>query len=510
MNKNNLDKLFRDKLKDFQEVPDERVWESIEESLDQRRKSKRVIPIWWKLGGVAAVLAIALLIINPFGTEEPSGTTITDIEKSDPNPVSGDKQSSPGAFETDKSPNIDQVTTVAEDEKSDFTGEPLEDPLDAGETGIANQSEQGKEKNDSRAPGINLLEREEIVNTTPETTQQQGDELLQKEQRKEVIAEVSEEMDSDLSKEDVTKQNAVTGIQESKETEEVKEAIKSGETEVAAQESTDDALEDQSVKKSIFDEIDQQQEEEALAESSGSKWSVGPTVAPVYFNSFGEGSPIHSNFASNSKSGNINLSYGVAVSYDISDRLKLRSGVHKVDYGYDTNDITFSSSLVASTSTVITNINYTTTSRNLVVENGSGTAATPDFSANDIIAQNPTRNGRMVQEFGYLEIPMELNYSLLDRKLNIDLIGGISSLFLVDNSVTLESSGTSTEMGEANNINDVNFSTNVGLGINYELNDKMKVHLEPMFKYQLNTFSGVEGSFQPYSVGIYTGMSFKF
>ncbi len=510
MNKNNLDKLFREKLEDFQEVPNERVWESIEASLDQRRKSKRVVPIWWKLGGVAAVLAIALLIINPFDTEEPSGTTITDIEKSDPEPVSEEKRSTPSAIEADKSPKIDQVTTAEEDEKSDFSNESREDPLDVGETDIATQSDQGREKNDSRDPGINLPEREEIVNTIPEISQQRSDELLQKEQRKEVIAEVSEEKDLDPSEEDVSKENALTGIKQSNESEKIKDAFESGDTEVAIQESTDKSPEDQSGKKSIFDEIDQQQEEEALAESSESKWSVGPSVAPVYFNSFGEGSPIHSNFASNSKSGNINLSYGVAVSYDISDRLKLRSGLHKVDYGYDTNDIAFSSSLVASTSTVITNINYTTTSRNLVVENGSRTAATTDLSANDSIAQNPTRNGPMVQEFGYLEIPMELNYSLLDRKLNIDLIGGVSSLFLVNNSVTLESSGTSTEMGEANNINDVNFSTNVGLGINYELNDKMKVHLEPMFKYQLNTFSGVEGSFQPYSVGVYTGMSFKF
>lgn len=116
----------------------------------------------------------------------------------------------------------------------------------------------------------------------------------------------------------------------------------------------------------------------------------------------------------------------------------------------------------------------------------------------------------MVQEFGYLEVPMELNFNLLDRKLGVNLVGGISSLFLVNNSVTLESAGSSTEMGEANNLNDVNFSTNLGLGINYKISEKMKVHLEPVFKYQLNMFSDVEGSFQPYTLGVYTGMSFKF
>ena len=245
-------------------------------------------------------------------------------------------------------------------------------------------------------------------------------------------------------------------------------------------------------------------------ENSGPKWSVGPSIAPVYFNSLGEGSPIHSNFVSNSKSGNVNLSYGVAVAYEITDKLKLRSGLHKVDYGYDTNDITFSSSLVASTNTQITNITYTSTSRNLVVESSSGARESQEFAANDIIAQSPSRSGRMVQEFGYLEVPMELNYALLDRKFNVNIIGGISSLFLVNNSVTLESDGTSTEMGDANNLNDINFSTNVGIGVNYELTDKMNIHLEPMFKYQLNTFSDTEGNFQPYSLGVYTGMSFKF
>ena len=225
-----------------------------------------------------------------------------------------------------------------------------------------------------------------------------------------------------------------------------------------AEESTEQEELEDSGKKSIFDEIKKQEEEkEALAEVSSPKWSVGPSVAPVYFSSFGEGSPIHSNFVSNSKSGNVNLSYGVGVAYEISDKLSVRSGLHRVDYGYNTDDITFSSSLVASTSTQITNINYTSTSRNLVVESSSNPIPTEEFVANDIIAQSPSRSGRMVQEFGYLEVPMELNYSLVDRKLNIDLIGGISSLFLVNNRVTLESSGTSTEMGQANNLNDVNF-----------------------------------------------------
>ena len=66
------------------------------------------------------------------------------------------------------------------------------------------------------------------------------------------------------------------------------------------------------------------------------------------------------------------------------------------------------------------------------------------------------------------------------------------------------------EMGEANNINDVNLSTNIGFGLNYNFSPTLQLNLEPMFKYQLNTFTQTSGNFQPYSIGIYTGLSFKF
>ncbi|MEP5830920.1 MAG: hypothetical protein ABJ300_11650, partial [Maribacter dokdonensis] len=67
-----------------------------------------------------------------------------------------------------------------------------------------------------------------------------------------------------------------------------------------------------------------------------------------------------------------------------------------------------------------------------------------------------------------------------------------------------------TEIGEANNINDLNFSANMGLGLNYNFSQKVRFNVEPIFKYQLNTFSDVNGTFRPYSVGVYSGLTFKF
>ncbi|CAN0600404.1 unnamed protein product, partial [Ectocarpus sp. 12 AP-2014] len=195
-------------------------------------------------------------------------------------------------------------------------------------------------------------------------------------------------------------------------------------------------------KKSIFDEINRQEEaEEAVAEVATKKWSAGPSVAPVYFNAIGEGSSVHSIFVPNSKSGNINMSYGLSVGYEISSKLTVRSGIHRVDYGYDTNDIAFSSSPIATTNGQIDNINYTTTSRNLVVSSKPGGSARAEAPTNslEVSAQNAERDGVMTQQMGYLEIPVELNYALIDKKFGLNVIGGVSSLFLMDNSVALSS-----------------------------------------------------------------------
>ena len=56
----------------------------------------------------------------------------------------------------------------------------------------------------------------------------------------------------------------------------------------------------------------------------------------------------------------------------------------------------------------------------------------------------------------------------------------------------------------------MSYSANLGLGLNYNVSKKVKVNLEPMFKYQINTFNNSAGDFKPYFIGVYTGLSYKF
>ena len=127
----------------------------------------------------------------------------------------------------------------------------------------------------------------------------------------------------------------------------------------------------------------------------------------------------------------------------------------------------------------IDNIDYAITSKNLVVSSKVNTRIealnqNPFLdTSSDVSAASAARDGTMEQQFGYLEVPVELNYALVDNRFGINLIGGISSLFLVDNSISLNSGELTTEMGEANNVNSVNFSTNVGFGVNYKFTPKL-------------------------------------
>ncbi len=111
---------------------------------------------------------------------------------------------------------------------------------------------------------------------------------------------------------------------------------------------------------------------------------------------------------------------------------------------------------------------------------------------------------------GYYELPMEVSYAVLDKKFGINLIGGFSTLFLNENTISLVSTQSNIELGEAKNLSQVHFSTNVGLGFKYQITKSFQINVEPMVKYQLITFSYNSGDFKPLFIGLYSGISYGF
>ena len=237
------------------------------------------------------------------------------------------------------------------------------------------------------------------------------------------------------------------------------------------------------------------------------RWQVSPNIAPVYFNAFGDGSSIHEQLVYNEKSGDINLSLGVNVSYALSDKLTIRSGINRMNLGYSTNDVVVYENIspTAANSNMFRNIKLNNAVQNFSFISGSnfGFVQSPTLLPGESMAF-------LNQDMTFYEIPLELKYKLSNKKVGVSIIGGFSTLMLSDNEVSYEINGENTVLGEAVNLNDVSFSANFGLGLDYKFSKNMSLNIDPMFKYQMNTFNNTSGTFKPYIIGVYSGLNFKF
>ncbi|AMC11230.1 hypothetical protein Lupro_08170 [Lutibacter profundi] len=219
--------------------------------------------------------------------------------------------------------------------------------------------------------------------------------------------------------------------------------------------------------------------------------SVATIFAPIYINSFGSGSGIDSQFKENTTSGNSSYSYGVKFAYKLNNKFSIQSGVNLINLGYTTNDVFITPGVAV--------ISLSNLSSNPISSKSS-----------NISSKEITNTGNINQIFGYVEIPVEIKYNVTNGKLGVNLVGGFSTLLLNKDEVFIETSNFSQSLGSSNNLRSVNFSGNIGLDVDYSIHKNLYINISPMFKVQTNTFSKNAGSIQPYYLGVYTGLNYKF
>jgi hypothetical protein len=233
-------------------------------------------------------------------------------------------------------------------------------------------------------------------------------------------------------------------------------------------------------------------------EIAESKFTVATIFAPIYFSSFGEGSGIDAQFKDNPSSGNSSYSYGVKVAYRLTNKFSVQSGVNLINLGLTTNNIYVTPGVAV--------VSFSNLSANPVLARSADIATLKDNALNS----DDTSGGSLNQVFGYVEIPVEIKYSVADGKFGINLVGGFSTLLLNRDEVFVETNSFSQSLGSSNNLRSINFSGNIGLDIDYSLYKNLFINVSPMFKMQTNTFSKNSGSIQPYYLGVYTGLNYKF
>lgn len=508
--KKNIDRLFQEKLKNFEATPNDAVWENIQANLNNKKRKRRVIPIWWKVAGVAALLVLLFTVGNSILSD--SGTTNTPSEIVDtetPNGASNNEDSNKdnSNFENNNNTSISNTTEVANENTSTF-----EEDKNKTSKGISDNSSNSTSKvaSSNTTKDINYKTQENQKHfsknqNNPTTNPNKATTVAQNDTKS---SNSNQKPESHLkNKEDLD--NLIKGAKDS-------------ETTVAQSSTKDnnsDTAEDNDPKTNAIDEENENTEdktiEDAIAEANNtneeekeesklSRWNISPNVAPVYFNSLGKGSAIDEQFVDNSKTGEISMSYGINGSYAFNDKLKVRVGVNKVDLGYGTNNV-IAYQNIDSMSARLSNVklNNSASNNTLISAQSLNNVHSPEL----IKAQ---ANSSIDQQFGFIEVPIELEYTLLNKKVGINVIGGFSTLFVNKNEIYAVNENGRTLIGEATNIKDMSYSANFGLGMNYNLSEKVKINLEPMFKYQINTFSNSSGDFQPYFIGVYTGLSYKF
>jgi len=549
-----VDRLFQEKFKDFEAAPPEFVWENIKDAL-QEKKKRRIIPLWIKLSGVAAILVIGSLFTLPY---------FRGIDTNE-NPVVLDKNGQKRIYPTDK-PVPNHGTIVGDNENGTSNGTTNE-AVASGNDNATGKGANGATMQDDANKGNTQVGKDIIENNNavahdhnaPDAEKNGKGGTNNKKSRRNKLTHTNEGVayggagnksgkgtgnrnasgtvvndKTDPSPKGIRAVQGLPGSSQNvvaqgsdKKTQQQSDsegsATASGgnatqngiikrelpvENAIAEAAAVDTVLKPENeLDKILKDNLAKKNEDKAVAElGNKGKWNIKPQVAPVFYNSLSEGSPIDGQFSGNSKSFDNDMSYGVGIDYAITDRLSVRSGVNTVNLSYATNDIQFSPSLSNQTN----NVSRRAKAANIVVSNaGNDTGSNPQPSTLSFPAQQ--FNGSMVQQTGYIEVPVEMSYALVNRKFGIDVIGGVSTLFLNENNVSVVSTqGYSTEVGEAQNLNNIHFSTNIGLGFRYRFWKSFQANFEPTFKYQVNAYSRDAGNFKPYFIGLYSGISFIF
>ena len=623
--KKNIDRLFQEKLKDFEQKPSDLVWENINKELKKEHRSTRVIPLWLRISGVAAALLLFFIVGKSFVDEKeiPSNTTIVDhnnntnnddnsnvvssgeelnnttesvknlnnnildaddygnttnaahtkkkntahsnssvannhlnktssnstsenhiISNNDVANISNKKDNNKGSlFKTNNSsPKIDPLNTnnaiangdnlMLKDEKNllDNKNNALQHEASGnGHTGIANHdaSVNVQNKNSTVTTANNAMvenrynstntESKNNVNNKQNELLNVGSESTSNDSYANVDNE-SKDTNNSTEKNSLINTEQIDAVFNNKHASDVAASVKTNDSiqnniineelteALADNDSIAKSAAENAIEKAIAEQEQNEDEDDEEEEGIGKRWSVAPSIAPVYYNTLSSGSPIDGQFASNDKRGDLNMSYGVNVGYKITDKLSVRSGINKFNVGYKTDNVVVRPSVSGSDNGTLKNVRLRDGATNLAIFGESS------FNVSELPSDLALRfDAFLDQQISYYEVPMEMSYLISNKRLGVNIIGGFSTLFLNDNAIYAQQpSGTRILLGEANNLNSVSFSTNIGVGFNYKISKSFNFNLEPVFKYQLNSFSENSGGFKPYTLGIYSGFSFKF
>lgn len=567
----NIERLFQEKFKEFEVSPPFESWNNIEARLNKKEKKKRVIPFWFKPAGIAAVLMVGFfLFINKKNdsslitndSDVLNNNTISNVEENLNENISTSSNDEnyqktiinnnlleEELFDNDKNIVLENKSLIPSKKSIPNKNNSINSGVVLNKTNKTSDKRSVKNNvkfnnqsltNNKAQKDLNVIDRNSeqlffnqnnnnLINSNQSLVTNKDQNNLNKQNNKELIVNQNnnssndnqfvlnniEEKNTIIDKSKIELLNSNNSLNNNGIVSENNLSLEGTDTLLIKNENIianaiEDSIllasvetEENPLEKLLKEKLEGEDADEKEKEKRN-KWAISTVASPVYFNSSSQGSPLDEQFKNNSKSYDNSLSVGLGLEYDFSKKFTVKTGLNTLAFSYTTNDVFYSTSL-RSVDSNVENISRNSNGQNIILNSKNNLL-------NDLDLENIIENSKssLNQRMSYLEIPLEVNYKLVDNKFGINIIGGLSTLILNENSVSLLNNGTEMEIGKANNLNNIHFSSNVGLGFKYTFWKSFQANFQPMFKYQINTFSNDSGNFKPYFVGLYSGISFSF
>ena len=487
----NMDRYFRDKLENYSESPPQDTWDKIAYRLGHRQKRKMVFFISRIAAGIT--ILISLSVIFYYAQKKKSGEfayqsdTITSIK-----------------------PHSDETNQVQISEK------PAEQTRH-----VLTESETSGKASRERASyaGITDIQTGRQTGQTSSITE---DEMLSKKSSVEDMASAYIPVSDKLSYlipiecDYLDADNAADD-----------QAIPSGDFQTGGQ--AEKLLTDQLL--ALVDEETKEKKERQTA------WLIGGQFAPLYSyrNLTSEKYQDYVREQINSKESGI-LAYAGGINLTVSPnkRLSVQSGLYYSVYGQEKNSLEAAIMVPDPTKDKLDNQEWynigseeqiqavyvgNSTGKIMAFDEAlSGTRLSPtsymqadQSAANQINSAIPVSS--VTQYFEYLELPVNLKYKVMDKKFDVSLMGGISANFLIGTDIQLNYADNSSKNTDytTEGLNRINYSSLMGIGFEYPLFKNLIMNVEPKFRYYLNSINKEQVyDIRPYSIGIFSGISYLF
>lgn len=259
-----------------------------------------------------------------------------------------------------------------------------------------------------------------------------------------------------------------------------------------------------------------------------STWKVGVHVSPGYASHTASHSAGYANNMTYSgDDAYANVGGGFSVQYKTASRWRVESGVYYAQSGGNAGNALHPGSLRADFASAplsaekYFNTGVTMSRGQLNMNSVAGVIHFSHTPADAELISLPEASlglntamltpGEFAQIFDFVEVPLFARYQVVASRLDVELVGGMSTHFVVGNQVFMNSHAGRELVGSTGDITTVSFSGNAGVGLIYALGKNLSVSMEPRFSYHLSSINhSRDVSFKPWRVGVFTGMSYEF